>query len=237
MRLRVVPSLSFQPDTSLDYAMHVDQPAAPARRGPRPGVTGAEAMDQTLKQIASRNAGPWLETRDAEMRAARAAGQRAATGDMALLLAPAADFQEGCSAAPRPPCSPSRATWPPMARDLQRQVEDLARERDDHIGQRMTDLREERQRALHALDSTKGPMSAPFVRAALASEEAEKALRAVRAQVNGRPLRRGLVHVYLPLMAALALVEVPVNRLAFELFFQEQPAGLAGAGRSWSAPC
>ncbi len=25
MRLRVAPELSFQPDTSLDYAMHVDQ--------------------------------------------------------------------------------------------------------------------------------------------------------------------------------------------------------------------
>lgn len=180
-------------------------------------------MDQTLKQIASRNAGAWLETRDAELRAARAAGQRAATGDMALLSRRFSDFQDGLLGRAKAAILTFRSDLTTHGRDLKRQLESLALERDDHIGQRMTDLREERQRALHALDSTKGPMSAPFVRAALANEEAEKALRAVRAEVSGRPLRRGLVHAYLPLMAALALVEVPVNRLAFELFFQEQP--------------
>ena len=100
----------------------------------------------------------------------------------------------------------------------------MARERDDHIAQRMADLREERQRVLHALDFAKGPASARFARSSLAGEEAEKAHRAVRAEVNGRPLRRSLVGFYLPVMILLALIEVPVNRLAFELFFQEQPA-------------
>ncbi len=188
-------------------------------------------MDQTLKQIADRNVGPWLDSRDAEIRAARAGGQRAATTDMALLLRRHTDFQDGLLGRAKAAVLTLQSDLSAQARDLHRQIEDLARERDDHIGQRMTDLREERQRALQALDNTKGPVSAPFARAALAGEESDKALRAVRAQVNGRPLRRGLVHVYLPLMIALALVEMPVNRLAFELFFQEQPAiSLALAG-------
>src|SRR5947209_5148646 len=181
-------------------------------------------MDQTLKQIASRTAGPWLESREAEIRAARAAGQRAATSDMALLQRRHADFQDGLLGRAKSAVLALRSELAGHARDLRRQIEDLARERDDHIGQRMHDLREERQRMLHALDGTKGPMSAKWTRAALVNEEAEKAHRSVRAEVNGRPLRRGLVGVYLPLMALLALVEVPVNRLAFELFFQEQPA-------------
>jgi len=180
-------------------------------------------MDQTLKQIASRNAGAWLETRDAELRADRAAGQRAATNDMALLLRRFQDFQDGLIGRAKAAILTLQSDLTAHGRDLHRQVEDLARERDSHIGQRVTDLREERQRVLHALDNTKGPMSAPYSRATLSGEEAEKALRAVRAEVNGRPLRRTLVGAYLPIMAALALVEVPVNRLAFELFFQEQP--------------
>jgi len=142
---------------------------------------------------------------------------------MALLQRRHADFQDGLLGRAKAAILALRSDLAAHARDLRRQIEDLARERDDHIAQRMHDLREERQRVLHGLDNTKGPMSARFVRAALAGEEAEKAHRSIRAQVNGRPLRRALVGVYLPLMAALALVEVPVNRLAFELFFQEQP--------------
>jgi hypothetical protein len=188
-------------------------------------------MDQTLKQIASRTVGPWLESREAEIRAARASGQRAATGDMALLRRRHADFQDGLLGRAKSATLALQSELSTYGRDLRRQIEDLARERDDHIAQRMTDLREQRQRVLHALDTTKGPMSARFIRAGLAGEEAEKAHRAVRAEVNGRPLRRSLVGLYLPLMIGLALVEMPVNRLAFELFFQEQPAvSLALAG-------
>ncbi len=188
-------------------------------------------MDQTLRNIAQRTVGPWLESREAEIRAARAAGQRAVTGDMALLQRRHADFQDGMVGRAKASVLALQSELSVYGRDLRRQIEDLARERDDHIAQRMTELREQRQRALHDLDATKGPMSARFIRAGLAGEEAEKAHRAIRAEVNGRPLRRSLVGIYLPLMIGLALVEMPVNRLAFELFFQEQPAvSLALAG-------
>ncbi len=181
-------------------------------------------MDQSLKQIANRTVGPWLESREAEIRAARAAGQRAATGDTALLARRHADFEDGLLGRAKAAALALKSDMATHARDLRRQVDDLSRERDDHIAQRMTDLREQRQRVLHGIDMAQGPQSAKYVRAGLAGEEAEKAHRAVRAEVNGRPLRRSLVGFYLPVMLLLALVEVPVNRLAFELFFQEQPA-------------
>lgn len=181
-------------------------------------------MDQSLKQIANRTVGPWLDQREAEIRQARAAGKTAATGDLALLSRRHQDFEEGVLGRAKAAALSLRSDLATHARDLDRQVGDMARERDDHIAQRMSDLREERQRVLHGLDTAKGPLSAKFVRAGLAGEEAEKAHRAVRAEVNGRPLRRSLVGFYLPVMTLLALIEVPVNRLAFELFFQEQPA-------------
>lgn len=181
-------------------------------------------MDQSLKQIANRTAGPWLESREAEIRAARAAGQRASTGDTSLLARRHADFEDGLLGRAKAAALALSSDMATHARDLRRQIDDLSRERDDHIAQRVTDLREERQRVLHGIDVARGPQSAKYVRAGLAGEEAEKTHRAVRAEVNGRPLRRSLVGFYLPVMILLALVEVPVNRLAFELFFQEQPA-------------
>ena len=37
-------------------------------------------------------------------------------------------------------------------------------------------------------------------------------------------------------MIGLALVEMPVNRLAFELFFQDSPPSRSRSP-AWSAPC
>ena len=181
-------------------------------------------MDQSLKQIASRTVGPWLDQREAEIRQARAAGKAAATGDAALLARRHGDYEDGLIGRAKAAALSLRSDLASYATDVRRQLGDLGRERDDHIAQRMGGLREERERVLHALDTASGPLSAKFRRAGLAGEEAEKAHRAVRAEVNGRPLRRSMVGFYLPVMTLLALIEVPVNRLAFELFFQEQPA-------------
>ncbi len=40
----------------------------------------------------------------------------------------------------------------------------------------------------------------------------------------GRPLRIHLRYVYYFIMAGVALVELPINRFAFELYFSETPA-------------
>ncbi len=68
-----------------------------------------------------------------------------------------------------------------------------------------------------------GPEAAPYRQAAARSEDGQKALRAIRAEVNARPLRSQPHLLYLFIMAVLALAEVPVNRAAFELTFREEP--------------
>ncbi len=181
-------------------------------------------MDHDLRQLADRTVGSWLDYREGEVRSDRAAGRRAATGDIPLLQRRFTDFQDSMIGRAKASVLALGAELAERARDLQRQLGDLARERDEHIGEKLRECREARQQTLQAMERTIGPRSARATAAAQALEEAERAHRAIRAEVGGRPLRRSLVRVYLPLLVALALIEVPVNRLAFELFFQEQPA-------------
>jgi hypothetical protein len=180
-------------------------------------------MDQSLRGIAERTCGPWLEYREGEARADRATGRKA-SGDVALLARRHADMQDGLLGRARSAVLALRRDLADHAQNLHRQVGDLARERDEHIGQKLIECREQRQAVLGDLERTIGPRAAAYAAATRTLEETEKAHRTVRAEVHGRPLRRGLVQVYLPLLTFLALIEVPVNRLAFELFFQEQPA-------------
>ncbi|RYY05560.1 MAG: hypothetical protein EON55_26050, partial [Alphaproteobacteria bacterium] len=81
-------------------------------------------MDQSLKQIANRTAGPWLESREAEIRAARAAGQRAATGDTALLARRHADFEDGLLGRAKAAALALSSDIAIHARDLRRQIDD-----------------------------------------------------------------------------------------------------------------
>ncbi|HEX3350826.1 MAG TPA: hypothetical protein VHS58_22265 [Acetobacteraceae bacterium] len=176
-----------------------------------------------MRQIAERAAGPWLEYREAEVRADRATGRKAMSTNIALLERRHADFEAGLIGRAKAAVLALRAEVGVHASDLRRQLEDLARERDEHIGQKLIETRENRQVALQHLERTAGPLSARYAAAAKAVEDAERGLRAIRADVSGRPLRTAFVPFYLAALVALALIEVPVNRLAFELFFQEQP--------------
>lgn len=180
-------------------------------------------MDQTLRQIADQTAGGWLDYREGEVRADRGAGRKAATGELGLMPRRHTDFEDSLVSRAKASVLSLRERLTSHEADLRRQTDDLTRECDEEIGQRLQECRQARQVALDNLDQTIGPRSAAYGRSAQTLEEAEKAHRAVRAQVGGRPLRRSLVRVYAPLLILLALIEVPVNRLAFELFFQEQP--------------
>lgn len=68
-----------------------------------------------------------------------------------------------------------------------------------------------------------GPDSALYKERAARLEDAQKALRTVRAEVNSRPLRTQFGLFYYVMMPLLALAEIPVNRAAFELTFREEP--------------
>ena len=151
---------------------------------------------------------------------------------MSLLRRRLDDFEDGLLGRAKSSMLTLQTELTTHGNDLSRQIDDLNRDLTDHIGQQMNELREEKQRALQALEKAFGPSSASFDRARHRSETTERELRTIRADINGRPLRRSLVWLYVPVMILLALVEIPVNRLAFELFFQEQPAFslvLAGA--------
>jgi hypothetical protein len=181
-------------------------------------------MDHTsLSDIAERTAGPWLNTRDGDFRADRASGRRAASRDLALVQRRQRDFEDGLLGRAKAATLALRSELNALAADLRRQLEDLARERDEHIGQKLREAREERQRGLVALENRLGPPSARYSTRARALETAERDHRAIRAVVSGRPLRRQLVGFYWAVLLLLAVAEVPINRLAFELFFQEQP--------------
>lgn len=76
---------------------------------------------------------------------------------------------------------------------------------------------------MSALRREAGSESILFKERAAKAEEAQKALRAVRGEVNSRPLRTQFGPFYPLMMFVLALAEVPVNRAAFELTFREEP--------------
>jgi predicted nucleic acid-binding Zn-ribbon protein len=180
-------------------------------------------MDKSLLAIADRTAGPWLNTRDGDLRADRASGRKAASKDLALVQRRHRDFEDGLLGRAKAATLSLRSELTALASDLRRQVDDLARERDEHIGQKLHESREERQRALTALEGKLGPPSARYSAQARTLEQAERDHRSVRAAVGGRLLRRQLVGTYWAVLLLLAVAEVPINRLAFELFFQEQP--------------
>ena len=178
---------------------------------------------KSLLTIAHRTAGPWLDTRDGDIRSDRASGRRAASKDLALVQRRHRDFEDGLLGRAKAATLALRSELTALVTDLSRQVDDLARERDEHIGQKLREGREERQRALAALEARSGPSSVRYSAQARALEQAERDHRSVRAAVGGRLLRRQLVGSYWAVLLLLAVAEVPINRLAFELFFQEQP--------------
>ena len=178
---------------------------------------------KSLSTIAQRTAGPWLDMRDGDIRSDQANGRRAASKDLTLVARRHRDFEDGLLGRAKAATLALRSELNAVATDLGRQVDDLARERDEHIGQKLREAREERQRALAALEARRGFSSGRYVAQARALEQAERDHRSVRAAVGGRLLRRQLVGGYWAVLLVLAMAEVPINRLAFELFFQEQP--------------
>jgi hypothetical protein len=79
------------------------------------------------------------------------------------------------------------------------------------------------KKALDLLEAEKGEDSSTFKSLKREYEEALNRQKEIETQL-GRPLHISLRNVYIPLMVMLAIAEIPVNRLAFELFFESMPA-------------
>ena len=81
-----------------------------------------------------------------------------------------------------------------------------------------------RQKAdLEMLESELGEKSTLFRRLKKARDDAKTKYDSVERELN-RPVQVSFVSGYLTFMILLAIAEVPVNRLAFELFFESMPA-------------
>ncbi|WP_027133549.1 hypothetical protein [Geminicoccus roseus] len=104
----------------------------------------------------------------------------------------------------------------------ERQAEELSREGDENYQKRKAAVLEERASALAELDKTIGPRSTQMQNAA--DQHAQARGRAAQIEADlGRPLRTSMVPVYPFVLLLIAIAEIPINRLAFELFFQEAP--------------
>lgn len=86
----------------------------------------------------------------------------------------------------------------------------------DTLGQRQ-------KKALDMLEAESGESSITYRKLKTDYDEKRRTKESVEKQL-GRPLQVSLLRGYLPLMAVLAIAEIPVNRLAFELFFESMPA-------------
>ena len=81
-----------------------------------------------------------------------------------------------------------------------------------------------RQKAdLEMLESELGEKSTLYKRLKKARDDAKVKYDSVERELN-RPVQVSFVSGYLAFMILLAIAEVPVNRLAFELFFESMPA-------------
>lgn len=83
-------------------------------------------------------------------------------------------------------------------------------------------LAESFTRDLELLDHEQGTFSADYRHIEDAAMRAQEE-KANIAEVVGRPLQIEHVEMYLPALVLLAVAEVPINRLAFELFFESMP--------------
>ena len=85
-----------------------------------------------------------------------------------------------------------------------------------------SDLRDAHNKDLELLDQQHGHLSTEF---RLAEEEytAAREEKVKIEQLVARPLDVNHAELYVPVLIALAIAEVPVNRLAFELFFESMP--------------
>ena len=106
--------------------------------------------------------------------------------------------------------------------DLQGKVEDHDRDRTENYARQREDLYEAKKSAIEELDRTQGRQSPNYRHLSEKLDEAKIQLKDVELETQ-RPLRTSITKIYLPLLALLAVAEVPVNRLAFEFFFSETP--------------
>jgi hypothetical protein len=103
---------------------------------------------------------------------------------------------------------------------LAKKLDDLESERSGKYEVRRNDLVSQKHSALGDLDRTIGPSSHALTKAEADGDSANRQFRDLESRLN-RPLRVSLRYGYWIILLLALLIEAPINRLAFELFFQE----------------
>jgi hypothetical protein len=106
---------------------------------------------------------------------------------------------------------------------LAKREQELQLDLDQRYATKRDQLNASFQNKADQIEQTIGPSSSRHVSLREAFQRAWDRERQIEADV-GRPLRVHLVYSYTAIMAVVALIEIPVNRFAFELYFAETPA-------------
>lgn len=107
--------------------------------------------------------------------------------------------------------------------DAQIKIEKLSRDLDNELPNKQTEILDEADAELDKVETDLGIKSAVFENVDKEFNEVNSNLKEVRRTLGNRELQISLVNIYFPFMVCLALAEVSVNRLAFELFFAGSP--------------
>ena len=105
---------------------------------------------------------------------------------------------------------------------LSDQIHQLQNQHDSELHTINSTFAETHTKSLELLDHELGHFSSEYRHhedAALAAKEEKHKIE----QLLGRPLQVEHTDLYLPVLICLAIAEVPINRLAFELFFESMP--------------
>ena len=110
-----------------------------------------------------------------------------------------------------------------LINELERQITSLWEDLDERYGSTRVSIIGAFQNAAERLEQTLGPRSIKHDRLQRKHQDFSDKERQLEVAL-GRPLRVNLRYMYYFIMAGVALVELPINRFAFELYFSETPA-------------
>lgn len=179
-------------------------------------------MSQRIKQIATARIGRYIGYDQGGMNADQAVGRTDAASGRPALDDTHYSFYDQTLALARADFHAYTTDLAAYEADLVKDYDAKKYERDVHLSGKRNTLVDNKTKVLDELARAKGPNSAAMRKAKEDAEKAETAVRLLSSEL-ARPLRTHMAGIYLFLMVAVALIEVPVNKLAFEFFFQETP--------------
>jgi len=180
-----------------------------------------------VKQLSDRYLGKYAAVRDRDLLADERAGRADAERGLPALHDQVCHYAARLKSAARLDLERYSAGQQGVLREITDRRKTLSDEYDRLCLVRRPSLIEQREAEQEALARTRGPDSSAMSSLLQRSEKAEADTASLASDL-GRPLQVSLKTSYPFIIAATGVAELPVNRMAFELFFQEAPAVSAG---------